>query len=152
MRLLLAASVLVMLTIGRALAADPEPESAAERCLAQTMYWEARTEGRTGMLAVGWVVLNRMRNEEFPRTICSVVRQGGDRPGCQFSYWCDGERDTPKQDEAWAEAKAIARQLLAEPPPDPTGGALFFHAVTVARPWKAERTRTARIGRHVYYR
>jgi spore germination cell wall hydrolase CwlJ-like protein len=71
---------------------------------------------------------------------------------CQFSYRCDGERDLPKPDPEWQEAKVLARQLLVEPPPDPTKGALFFHAVDVSPPWKHERTPTTRIGHHVYYR
>ena len=42
------------------------------RCLALSMYWEAKGEGREGMLAVGSVVLNRMRSDEFPDTSCEV--------------------------------------------------------------------------------
>jgi spore germination cell wall hydrolase CwlJ-like protein len=104
------------------------------------------------MTAVGWVVLNRAHDQEFPRSICAVVKQGGPGPGCQFSYWCDGRRDVPKRDTQWREAKAIARRLLSHPPPDPTRGALFYHAVSTAPPWTVARTRTARIGHHVYYR
>jgi spore germination cell wall hydrolase CwlJ-like protein len=121
-------------------------------CLARTLYWEARTEGREGMVAVGWVVLNRKRDEEYPKTICGVVKQGNDKPGCQFSYWCDGKTDAPKPDAEWALAQQVAREMLTSPPPDPTGGALFYHATNVKAPWAGERPRTAQIGRHVYYR
>jgi spore germination cell wall hydrolase CwlJ-like protein len=44
---------------------DPFNLKAAEldanevRCLALTLYWEARAEGRSAMEAVAWVVLNR---------------------------------------------------------------------------------------------
>ena len=121
-------------------------------CLAQTLYWEAKTEGRNGMVAVGWVILNRMRDGEYPRSVCGVVKQGREKPGCQFSYWCDGKPDKPKPDEAWALAQAVAKEMLSSPPPDPTGGAVFYHAAGTHAPWATSRVRTARIGRHVYYR
>lgn len=121
-------------------------------CLSRTLYWEARTEGREGMIAVAWVVLNRKRDEEYPKTICGVVKQGNDKPGCQFSYWCDGKSDAPKPDAEWALSQQVAKEMMTNPPPDPTGGALFYHATNVKAPWAGERPRTAQIGRHVYYR
>jgi spore germination cell wall hydrolase CwlJ-like protein len=129
-----------------------ESREAAHGCLAQTLYWEAKSEGRKGMEAVGWVVLNRMRDGEFPRTICAVVKQGQEKPGCQFSYWCDGKSDTPEPDDEWALAQDVARDLLSDPPPDPTGGAMFYHTVEVKAPWAESRKKTGRIGRHIYYR
>lgn len=130
-----------------------DSDDAAQGCLAQTLYWEAKSEGREGMVAVGWVVLNRMRDGgEFPRTVCGVVKQGQEKPGCQFSYWCDGKSDKPKPDDEWALAQDVARDLLSKPPADPTGGAMFYHAVDVKAPWSGERQKTGRIGRHVYYR
>lgn len=42
------------------------------------------------MIGVGWVVLNRKKHAAFPDTIREVVRQGGEDPPCQFSFWCDG--------------------------------------------------------------
>ena len=131
-------------------AADSEEGEVS--CLAQTLYWEAKTEGRNGMVAVAWVILNRMRDSEYPRSVCGVVKQGREKPGCQFSYWCDGKPDTPKPDEAWALAQAVAKEMLSSPPPDPTGGAVFYHAVETRAPWSTSRVRTTRIGRHVYYR
>jgi spore germination cell wall hydrolase CwlJ-like protein len=104
------------------------------------------------MVAVAWVVLNRSRNPEFPSTICGVVKQGSEKPGCQFSYWCDGKADTPEDDANWALAQQVAREMLTNPPPDPTGGAIFYHASDIDNPWTTERKRTARIGRHIYYR
>jgi len=122
-------------------------------CLALTLYWEAGSEGREGMIAVGWVVLNRRAHPEFPSTVCEVVRQGGEQPGCQFSYWCDGRGDAPQDQELWAQAAAVARELLSDRVADPTGGALFFHAASLtAVPWKRPRERTLQIGNHIYYR
>ncbi len=56
-------------------------------CLAPTIHFEARGEPDEGTLAVGHVVVNRAQYTRFPRRVCKVVRQGGDKPryGCQFS-------------------------------------------------------------------
>jgi spore germination cell wall hydrolase CwlJ-like protein len=131
---------------------QPAADPGASRCLALTLYWEARSGGRDGMIAVGWVVLNRRNHPEFPNSICEVVRQGGEDPPCQFSYWCDGEPETPQNSELWKLAQQTAAQLLTNPSPDPTGGALYFHSVDIPVPWKVDRERTVRIGDHVFYR
>jgi spore germination cell wall hydrolase CwlJ-like protein len=104
------------------------------------------------MEAVAWVVLNRRKNPEFPKTICAVVREGGEKPPCQFSYWCDGKAETPQNDEAWKRTRKIATDMLENPSRDPTGRALFFHSSDIAPPWTKERKRTAQIGRHIFYR
>ena len=153
-----AVSVLGLLLVAALLCAMPaaaeaaDPQEAELSCLAHTLYWEAKTEGRNGMVAVGWVILNRMRDGEYPRSVCGVVKQGREKPGCQFSYWCDGKPDKPKPDEAWSLAQAVAKEMLSSPPPDPTGGAVFYHAAGTRATWSTSRVRTARIGRHVYYR
>lgn len=124
----------------------------AQSCLALSLYWEARGEGRPGMVAVGWTILNRVEHEEFPSTTCAVVRQGGEQPPCQFSWWCDGRSDRPREQKSWKLAQNIASELLHDPPPDPTDGSLFFHRANVKPSWARSRVRTARIGTHVFYR
>jgi N-acetylmuramoyl-L-alanine amidase len=122
------------------------------RCLALTMYWEAKTEGADGMLAVASVVLNRRDHPEFPDTVCGVVKQGGEKPPCQFSWWCDGKSDRPQEGEAWRLAQRLAERTLSQAPRDATRGALFFHASSIKKPWRVPRARTVQIGRHVFYR
>lgn len=135
------------------------PDNAAARsmeaehqCLALALYWEARGETRRGMVAVGWTILNRAQSSDFPATPCAVVYQGGEQPPCQFSWWCDGKNDRPRDRDSWIQARIIAAQLLMNPPPDPTGKALFYHSTSIGVPWKRKRTRTARIGKHIFYR
>ncbi len=127
-----------------------EVDPAEQRCLAQAMYWEARGEGRDGMVAVSSVVLNRVEDERFPDTVCDVIYDGGETPPCQFSWWCDGKSDRPSNHIAWNQAVNLAHEILAIPPDDPTGGALFYHATSIKTPWR--RQRTAQIGRHIFYR
>lgn len=124
----------------------------AARCLALALYWEAKSEGAEGMRAVASVVLNRVAHPQFPDTVCAVVKQGGERPPCQFSWWCDGKSDRPTEAQAWRLARQIAEVALARRPADLTRGALFFHNTSIATPWLRKRERTVQIGRHVFYR
>lgn len=125
---------------------------AEHQCLALALYWEARGESDRGMVAVGWTILNRASSSEFPATPCGVVYQGGEQAPCQFSWWCDGKSDRPRDRDSWIRARLIAAELLMSPPPDPTGRALFYHSTSIRVPWKRKRTRTARIGNHIFYR
>jgi spore germination cell wall hydrolase CwlJ-like protein len=122
----------------------------AQRCIALAMYWEARGEGREGMVAVGSVVLNRVEDGRFPNTVCDVVYEGGETPPCQFSWWCDGKSDRPTQRDSWDLSLDLAYELLTARPNDPTEGALFFHNTSTRTRWRRERT--ARIGNHIFYR
>lgn len=121
-------------------------------CLARNLYWEVRSEDRPSLIAVGWVVLNRVQDPDFPNTACKVVHEGGESAPCEFSWWCDGESDRPQNAAAWDQAQNVALQLLRNPPPDTTDGALWYHHVTVSPEWASERTRTVRIGEHYFYR
>jgi len=129
---------------------NPQADPHSQQCLALAMYWEARGEGRQGMVAVGSVVLNRVEDVRFPDTPCGVIHQGGEKPPCQFSWWCDGKSDSPTHKALWESSLTLASELLRERQNDPTRGALFFHNTSVADPWR--RTRTTRIGNHIFYR
>jgi spore germination cell wall hydrolase CwlJ-like protein len=123
-------------------------------CLALNVYWEARSQPAEDQLAVAFVTLNRLRSDRFPDSICEVVRQGGEDElhKCQFSWWCDGEPDTPTNEAAWREALDVARQALAGRHVDPTGGALYFHHASVRPDWARKAVPTRTIGQHVFYR
>jgi N-acetylmuramoyl-L-alanine amidase len=122
-------------------------------CLALNIYWEARSESMNGQLAVAAVTMNRVRNERFPDTVCEVVKQGGWQRlhQCQFSWWCDGKHDEPKEVEAWRRAQFLARLVYAGVSGDPTKGALWYHADDVNPYWGAVTRATTKIGRHVFY-
>ena len=132
----------------------PLPEPAADEldCLAKTIYFEARGESEQGQRGVAAVVLNRVDSQDFPDTVCEVVHQGGtDSKDCQFSWWCDGLSDEPKDKRAWERSRMIAREML-NGAPDPTNGALYFHHAKVSPSWRTAFKRMATIGAHIYYR
>lgn len=147
---LIAAVVCIAALAGCVSANPPDSDSAQRDCLALALYWEARGEGERGMRAVGSVVLNRVDDERFPATVCRVVKQGGEAPPCQFSWWCDGKSDRPRSPKQWAAAQAIADKLLDGKSKDPTRGALFFHNTSIDPNWPYRRT--VRIGNHVFYK
>jgi spore germination cell wall hydrolase CwlJ-like protein len=122
-------------------------------CLALNIYWEAKSEPMLGQVAVAAVTLNRVMDPAFPKTVCDVVRQGGKKRlhKCHFSWWCDGRTDEPREEAAWRQALSLASAALLSGLPDPTRGALWYHADYV-RPWWAREMRQAtRIGRHIFY-
>ncbi|NKB99594.1 MAG: hypothetical protein GKR90_14010 [Pseudomonadales bacterium] len=120
-----------------------------QQCLALAIYWEARGEGAAGMYAVGSVVVNRVSDERFPDTVCRVVKQGGESPPCQFSWWCDGKSDRPTDIASWKQAMEIADKLLHSRRYTRTRGALYFHSTAVQPRWRLKRV--AKIGNHIFY-
>ncbi|WP_119419570.1 cell wall hydrolase [Desertibaculum subflavum] len=142
--------------------ASPQPAKIAARravdpaerdCLAEAIYFESRGEPRDGQIAVAHVVLNRVASKAYPARICSVIGEGEElgKGRCQFHWRCDGKPDVPGEYAAWLDAQALAEEVLAGNIPDPTRGALFFHAVHVSPEWASRLRRTALIGSHIYY-
>lgn len=124
------------------------------RCLALNIYWEARSEDLDGQLAVAGVTMNRVSDDKFPDTICGVVTQSKSRQRlhrCQFSWWCDGKKDDPKELTAWRSAQQVARLFLAGIYQDPTENAKWYHADYVTPDWAERLHRTGKIGRHIFY-
>ena len=134
-------------------AADEEDADSEIACLALTIYHEARGEPEQGKLAVGHVVMNRTRNTRFPDGVCDVVKEGGERlHQCQFSWWCDGLSDRPRDKTALQDSLQLARAVYYGCLPDPTHGALWFHSTGVKPAWSRISGRGKKIGRHVFYR
>ncbi len=128
-------------------------QMAEENCLARAIYFEARSESELGQIAVAKVVLNRVKDPEYPNTICGVVYQGsGRRNSCQFSFACDGLPDDVKSASAWAQAKRLAKKTIAG---DAKVAALTtatnYHADYVKPKWAKSMKRLVKIGRHIFY-
>ena len=129
--------------------------------LAQNIYFEARDQPTIGQRAVAEVVLNRVHDPRWPDTVCEVVREGPTyrwkqhypiKHRCQFSWFCDGLSDKPKDQRAWNRAVSIAEEVyssygLTIPVVD---GATFYHSVDVNPAWNREYITT--IADHIFYR
>jgi spore germination cell wall hydrolase CwlJ-like protein len=130
-----------------------EFEARERRCLAIAIYFEARGEPMRGQVAVGQVILNRVRSPLFPETICGVVYQGQMAPGCQFSFTCDGKTDNPRNDAQWARAQDIARRITkGELWLPEVGYSTYYHANYVRPNWTGDMSRIDTIGRHIFYK
>jgi len=132
-------------------------------CLAKNIYFEARNENLATRFAIAYVTLNRVKNENYPNTICKVVKQAVWRRGklvlhhCQFSWFCDGKSDKPYNQKAWNDSYQIASVVYFEKPPfslfDITEGSLFYHADYVNPKWaKSKKIKfKVKLGRHLFY-
>jgi spore germination cell wall hydrolase CwlJ-like protein len=134
----------------------PQTEADAARalqCLAEAVYYEARSESIDGQRAVAQVVLNRVRDRAFPRSICGVVHQGSERAtGCQFSFTCDGSTAWAPGGAAWLRALAVAQAALDGSVYAPVGSATFYHTRAVHPWWADSFTQVGTIGAHIFYR
>ena len=139
---------------GRRNPAQPVDIDAERQCLAQAIYFEARSEPFEGWVAVADVVLNRARDPRFPATICGVVFQGEyRRHRCQFSFACDGRSDRPYNQVKWERALRLAAYKLANLSPQPMlTEATHYHADYVAPYWSQKMVRLDKIGRHIFYK
>ena len=132
-------------------AAGPE-RAAALQCMTAAIYYEAALEPREGQEAVAQVVLNRMRHPGYPKSVCGVVFQGSDRPGCQFSFACDGSMARAPVSWAWRNAHDVAEQALDGFVMKRVGTATHYHTTWVVAAWTPTLLKVAQIGAHLFFR
>lgn len=53
----------------------PFAHLSSRECLMRAMYFESNRSSAEGMLAVGTVVMNRLADRRYPKTVCAVVGQ-----------------------------------------------------------------------------
>jgi len=129
-------------------------------CLALNIYHEARNQPTAGKLAVAQVTLNRVKHDRFPNTICGVVYQGyylNNNPikhKCQFSWWCDGKSDKPKEIESWNYALMLARHMHEGffDNIDVVKDATHYHAVYVKPCLTKAKRQVKVIAEHIFYK
>lgn len=122
-------------------------------CLAQAIYYEARSEPRVGQLAVADVVLNRVKSSIYPNSVCEVVFQGSERrTGCQFSFTCDGSMQARLNQRKWKASQDLAGAILAGVHVPVSRNATHYHADYVDPYWSSSLTPTATIGTHKFYK
>jgi N-acetylmuramoyl-L-alanine amidase len=118
------------------------PDATADRnnraLLARLISAEARGEPYVGQVAVGAVVLNRVKHPSFPNTIPGVIYQSG-----AFSCIADGQFNQPVADSAYRAADDALNGW------DPTGGAIYyFNPSTATSAWIWSRPLILTIGKH----
>jgi spore germination cell wall hydrolase CwlJ-like protein len=131
--------------------ANPEAAAHDLDCLTAAVYFEARGESREGQAAVAQVVLNRVRNPSFPKTVCGVVYQGAGAHACQFSFACDRQTGARHEAEAWDRARSVASRALGGYVMNEVGGATHFHVASLGAVWGGGMVKIAQVGQHVFY-
>lgn len=106
--------------------------------LSHLIYGEARGEPYTGQVAVGAVILNRVKNSSFPNTIAGVIYQSG-----AFTAVSDGQINLSPD----STAKKAAQDAMNGW--DPSYGAIYyFNPNTATNKWIWSRPMTVSIGKH----
>lgn len=119
-------------------------------CLAKNIYYEAGSEPYKGKLAVAQVTMNRVKSNQFPRTVCGVVYQKS-RGICQFSWVCENDLH-PRSGSQWKQSLKIAENILINKKSyNVVGGAKYFHATYVDPAWSNTKNMVAQIGNHIFY-
>jgi N-acetylmuramoyl-L-alanine amidase len=144
--LLTAVTVLcVIFAVSPALAGDDQS------LIARTAYHEARSDGFRGMLAVSFVIRNRLKAGAFGDTVAAVVLGP-----FQFTVWNRGgaaRRGLVKADDPhYRMAQRAARLALSGAVKDPSGGATYYHERSITPGWARGMRRVATVGSHVFFK
>lgn len=106
--------------------------------LARLIYGEARGEPYTGQVAVGAVVLNRVKSSSFPNTVAGVIYQSG-----AFDVVSDGQINMSPDSTATKAAQDAINGW------DPSYGSIYyFNPATATNKWIWSRPHTVTIGKH----
>ena len=106
--------------------------------LARAIHGEARGEPYVGKVAVGAVILNRVRHPSFPNTVAGVIYQP-----LAFTAVADGQMNlAPNKDSINAARDALNGW-------DPTYGCIYYwNPATATSKWIWSRKVTLKIGKH----
>lgn len=108
--------------------------------LARAINGEARGEPYTGQVAVGAVIMNRVRHASFPNTIAGVIYQPG-----AFTAVSDGQIHAEMEDSCIRAARDALNGW------DPVGGAIYYYNPrTATNQWIRTRPVVMTIGKHVF--
>lgn len=114
--------------------------SSDQYLLAKCIHAEARGEPYTGQVAVGAVILNRVKNANFPNTIAGVIYQKN-----AFTCVSDGQINLEPNSSALSAAKDALNGW------DPTSGCIYyFNPSTATSSWIWSRPQVITIGKHIF--
>ena len=120
-------------------------EASEIECLAKNIYFESRGEPEAGQFMVGFVTLNRMRDERWPDTICKVVYQRN-----QFEWTRNGLSNTPRKGELYNKAIYIASIVLQSDNVEQYG--FYFKNKDVKSRFFNKLTLLATVDNHEFYK
>jgi len=157
-------TVAISLLISSQAQAEETPisfESVDMHCLVLNSYFESRNQSPNGSIAVTHTVLNRVADKRYPNNTCDVVKQSVKnkdgsirRNKCQFSWYCDGLSDKPREPDAWLDA--LARTVIAvdlyNKGFDITHGSTHYHSKNIKPYWSKSLDYITTIDDHHFYK
>jgi hypothetical protein len=132
---------------------DPDDLAKELKCLAEAVYFEARSESESGQAAVAQVVLNRVASGVYPDSICGVVYQNRHNYlACQFTFACEGKSLRITEPGPWAVARRIAKSVFdGQTYFSKVGNATHYHANYVKPWWARKMEKRDKVGSHIFY-
>lgn len=129
-------------------------------CLAQAVYFEAGNQEALGKQAVAHVIMNRVRDQRFPGTVCDVIQEGKYVTGykyplkyrCSFTFYCDRKPEIITDQEVYDKSFTIAVLAYFNISRDVTKGATHYHATYVTPTWADSDRVTYEYQDHIFYR
>jgi len=126
------------------------------KCLANALYYEARSEGEAGILAVASVIENRKEHQNYPGTYCGIINQRK-----QFSYVALRKPDVESIEQRLKASDRVAYMQVSEvadsmlegrfEPVLPTN-VLFYTTKYISNAWTKTKKVYATIGNHRFYK
>ena len=108
--------------------------------MAKAIYAEGRGESYTGQVAIGAVIMNRLKSPDFPNTIAGIVYQKG-----AFTAVADGQINLEPNQTAYNAARDAMNGW------DPTYGAIYYYnPAKSTSAWIFTRQTVTTIGKHVF--
>ena len=121
----------------------PKHDSKQMKCIVDMAYHESRGESTKGMVATVFVLLNRLEDERFPKTPCSIVYQKG-------QYEWVGKGAKVKEPKLYEQSREVVNDVLSGRYPDYSKGAIFFNSNHKPPVFGAKCT--TRIGGHSFWK
>jgi spore germination cell wall hydrolase CwlJ-like protein len=152
-RSILLVLILVISTLAHAADKDTNPTPAELQCLTRAVYFEANHSDINMQEAVASVIINRVNDPRYPKTICGVVHQQVKKT-CQFSWYCAPKK--PIDDAMWQSVLVVTTKMLqlwsSNAQYDVTNGATHFHDSRVKPYWIRSMDRTYTVKTLAFYR
>lgn len=133
-----------------------QEKQAEKNCLKNALYYEARSEGKLGILAVASVIENRKNSRGYPSEYCSVINQHK-----QFSYTLEGKPDVETIEQRLRAADKVAYMQVSEVADKMLEGrfepvlpstVLHYATTKISNAWTKTKKIYATIGNHHFYK
>lgn len=138
--------------------------AAEEKCLAVTVYGEARGESEKGQIAVAYTVLNRAKNKSLCQVALapkqySIFNNNPELVAAAKSQHIEPRQQNPIDQRSWERAVKVSRLVMQGLVPDPTNGATHYLAPAVMKvkryrypKWSKQYTLVSTIDGHKFYK